>query len=373
MKLSDEYRLAEYEELKNIHGRDNIFIVRNRINGLIGVKKIVPMELMEIYIFLKNHPTPFIPVIYECIKNDKELIIIEEYLNGQNLEEMLVGQNLSEKEAVFIISQLCDALKPLHNAEPPIICRDLKAANVMITMDKEVKIIDFDIARTYQKGQHCDTEMMGTKEYAAPEQYGFRQTDARTDIYAMGVLLNYIISGKYPVEEIVNGKLGDIIGKCLEMNPDDRYQSVEELKMDLDRIYRISEKEKEPGKQIYGMEETKRTDNSYMIPGFRSHTWWKMLSAILGYAFVTMTAFSIEFKSDDTTLSGIRLRFEQGVIWLTQIALIFLICNYRGIRDDIPLVRDSRKSIRILGYVIAEIVLLFVGILFLAMIESFIF
>ena len=157
-------------------------------------------------------------------------------MTGQNLEEMLVGQNISEKEAVFIISQLCDALKPLHNADPPIICRDLKAANVMITMDKEVKIIDFDIARTYQKGQHCDTEMMGTKEYAAPEQYGFRQTDARTDIYAMGVLLNYIISGKYPVEEIVDGKLKwiiiaivviGIIGAAMGGNGDDSTPSAQ--------------------------------------------------------------------------------------------------------------------------------------------------
>ena len=373
MKLSDEYQLAEYEELKNIHGRNNIYIVRNKINGLRGLKKIVPIELMEIYIFLKNHPTSFIPVVYECIENDNELIIIEEYLTGQNLEEMLVGQNISEKEAVFIISQLCDALKPLHNAEPPIICRDLKATNVMITLNNEIKIIDFDIARTYQKGQHCDTEMMGTKEYAAPEQYGFRQTDARTDIYAMGVLLNYIILGKFPIEEVVKGKIGNIVDKCLEMNPDDRYQSVEELKVDLNRIYKVHEKEKESKEQIYGVNGTKRKDNSYMIPGFRSHTWWKMLSAILGYTFVTMTDFSIEFKFDDITLSGMRLRFEQGVIWLTQIALIFLICNYRGIRDDIPLVRDSGKSIRILGYVIAEIVLLFVGIFFLAMCESFIF
>lgn len=373
MKLSDEYRLAEYEELKNIHGRNNIFIVRNKINGLIGVKKIVPIDLLEIYMFLKKHPTPFIPVIFECIEDDKELIVVEEYLTGQNLEEILAGQNIPEKEAVSIIVQLCEALRPLHNADPAIICRDLKAANIMITLDKKVKIIDFDIARTYQKGQHCDTEMMGTNGYAAPEQYGFRQTDARTDIYAMGVLLNYMLLKKFPVEEIVTGKLGNVIGKCLEMNPDDRYQNVDELKKELDKFYKIPEHENENGQQIFEDNEKRKTWNRYMIPGFRSCTWWKMVIAILGYTFVTMIAFSMEFTSDNIKLSGIRLRFEQGIIWVTQIALIFLIWNYRGIRDDIPLVKDSRRSIRILGYVIAEIVLLFGGILFLAMCESFLF
>lgn len=373
MKLSDEYRLAEYEELKNIHGRNNIFIVRNKINGLIGVKKIVPIDLLEIYMFLKKHPTPFIPVIFECIEDDKELIVVEEYLTGQNLEEILAGQNIPEKEAVSIIVQLCEALRPLHNADPAIICRDLKAANIMITLDKKVKIIDFDIARTYQKGQHCDTEMMGTNGYAAPEQYGFRQTDARTDIYAMGVLLNYMILKKFPVEEIVAGKLGNVIGKCLEMNPDDRYQNVDELKKELDKFYKIPEHENETGQQIFEDNEERKTWNRYMIPGFRSCTWWKMVIAILGYTFVTMIAFSMEFTSGNIKLSGIRLRFEQGIIWVTQIALIFLIWNYRGIRDDIPLVKDSRRSIRILGYMIAEIVLLFGGILFLAMCESFLF
>lgn len=367
MRLSDEYRLTEYEELKNLCGRSNISIVRNKINGLIAVKKVLPIELKEIYVFLKNHPNPFIPAIFECIEDSCQLIIIEEYLTGQNLEEILLEKNISEHEAVSIIMQLCQALKPLHHATPSIICRDLKPSNIMITMQKEVKLIDFDIARTYQAGQHCDTRLMGTKEYAAPEQYGFRQTDARTDIYAMGVLLNYLILKKYPIEKIVSGELGHIVHKCLEMNPDDRYQNVDELEIALASLYpdfKTTYPKTDKPKHI--------KSNNYIPPGFRSHTWWKMLIAVLGYSFVTMLAFSLKLTSNTINLTGFPLKFEQGIIWLTQIALILLIWNYRGIRDRLPLVNDTRKSIRLIGYLLAEVILLFIGILFLAVFEALI-
>lgn len=365
MNLSEEYRLAEYEELKKLHGRNNICIVRNQLNGMIAVKKLVSAQLKDIYIYLKNLKSPYIPQIYECIENGDELIVIEEYLAGRNLDETLMDRDISEKEAVSIIVQLCRALKPLHLAEPAIICRDLKASNVMITMNQEVKIIDFDIARIYQSGQRCDTELMGTKEYAAPEQYGFRQTDARTDIYAMGVLLNYMILRKYPVEMMVDGRLKTIVGKCLEMNPDDRYQSVDELKEELEHVYK-EEKIADRSVQL-------KNKQSYMIPGFRSHTIWKMISAVCGYLFVIWMAFTMEFTDEGVKLTGVRLRFEQMIIWLTQIALIFLIWDYRGIRELFPIVNSSKRWMRIAGYIVAEFVLLISGAIVCVIFESIFF
>lgn len=373
MKLSEEYRLSQYEELKTIHGRSNISIVRNKINGIIAVKKIVPIELKEIYAFLKNHPNPFVPIIYENIEDEQNLTIIEEYLTGQNLEEILIERTIPEEEAVFITLQLCLGLKPLHNANPPIICRDLKASNIMITMDKKVKIVDFDIARIYQTGQRCDTRLMGTREYAAPEQYGFMQTDSRTDIYALGVLLNYMILKKFPIEEIVSGKLREIICKCLEMNPNDRYQSIEELETKLRFLYQDNTTEKYNNSQTYFIKNKNLKYNSYRIPGFRSLTWWKILCAILGYSFITMMAFSMEFTSHGVKLAGIQLRFEQSIFWLTQIASIFLIYNYRGISNPLPLVHNPKRSIRIIGYIIIAVIMQFVGVSFLVMFESFIF
>lgn len=175
----------------------------------------------------------YIPKIYECIQTDTNLIVIEEYLSGKNLEEMLKEKYFSEKDAADIIICLCDALYPLHHAKMPVICRDLKAENVILTNEGEVKLVDFDIARIYQPGKSKDTVMMGTQGYAAPEQFGFGQTDARTDIYAMGVLLNYMLVREFPMEKLTEGKFRTIVLKCIKINPEDRYQNVDELKADI--------------------------------------------------------------------------------------------------------------------------------------------
>lgn len=91
----------------------------------------------------------------------------------------------------------------------------------MLTADHRIKLIDFDIARQYQPGKHRGTVLMGTEGYAAPEQFGFSQTDARTDIYGLGVLFNYLLTGKFPVEEKAAGRMGEIISRCTAMNPEE--------------------------------------------------------------------------------------------------------------------------------------------------------
>ena len=213
MRLDEEYCLSEYADLGRLGDNEKVHIVRNQVNGVIGVRKYVALDLEEIYLFLKENPNAYIPKIYECIQTDTNLIVIEEYLSGKNLEEMLKEKNFSEKDAADIIICLCDALYPLHHAKMPVICRDLKAENVILTNEGEVKLVDFDIARIYQPGKSKDTVMMGTQGYAAPEQFGFGQTDARTDIYAMGVLLNYMLVREFPMEKLTGGKFRTIVLK----------------------------------------------------------------------------------------------------------------------------------------------------------------
>ncbi len=109
---------------------------------------------------------------------------------------------------------------------------DLKAENVILTNEGEVKLVDFDIARIYQPGKSKDTVMMGTQGYAAPGTVLFGQTDARTDIYAMGVF-NYMLVREFPMEKLTEGKFRTIVLKCIKINPEDRYQNVDELKADI--------------------------------------------------------------------------------------------------------------------------------------------
>ena len=236
MDLAEEYRLSQYEERGPLNGNERVRLVRNSITGKIAVKKCMDIGQKPVYDFLKNHCSRYTPEIYECVENAQQLIVIEQYIEGQNLEDFLSEGRITEKESCGIICSLCRALEPLHTADPPVACRDLKPENIMVTPQNSVMLIDFDIARMVSPGRQRDTVVMGTEGFAAPEQFGRRQSDARSDIYALGTILNYCILQKFPVEKIVDGKLGDIVRRCIAVNPEERYQSVAELRYEIKNI-----------------------------------------------------------------------------------------------------------------------------------------
>ena len=165
------------------------------------------------------------------------LCIIEEYIAGETLlEKMEHGYVFSQKEALELMVQLCEALECLHVRLNPIIHRDIKPDNIMISNDGVVKLIDYNAARCYEKGATRDTEYIGTPGYAAPEQYGFSQSDVRTDIYALGIVLNYMLAGRPPGEKTASGAPGEIVKKCIQMDPDQRYDSSGTVKLELQRL-----------------------------------------------------------------------------------------------------------------------------------------
>ena len=137
-----------------------------------------------------------IPQIFYCAEENGTLILIEEYIKGSSLSKILDSSDFfSETEAAALIIRLCDILSPLHSLNPPVIHRDIKPTNILISSDGVPKLIDFNAAKQVLSEKTRDTILMGTVDYAAPEQYGFRQSDPRTDIYALGVLLNRILIG----------------------------------------------------------------------------------------------------------------------------------------------------------------------------------
>ena len=181
--------------------------------------------------------------IVDIIENDTEIYIIEDYIEGETLGSILKEQGAqSQKQVIEWGIQLCEALEYLHTRKPPIIYRDMKPANVMLKPDGNIKVIDFGIAREYKEQNMADTVSLGTKGYAAPEQFGGRgQTDARTDVYCLGVTLYHLVTGHNPADPPYELKrirywnpqlspgLEAIIQKCTQQNPDDRYQSCAEL------------------------------------------------------------------------------------------------------------------------------------------------
>ncbi|MCI5740469.1 MAG: serine/threonine-protein kinase [Lachnospiraceae bacterium] len=362
MTIEEEYRLSQYEDLGTLNNRENIRLKRHKIYGQICVEKRVEGSLKYIYDFIMQNPTPYIPHIYENILDGNCLIIVEEYIQGRNLEEILRQQRIEENEAVRILLQLCEALKVLHHAKPTIVCRDLKAENVMIDCVGEVKIVDFDIARIYQDGKRRDTNLLGTAEYAAPEQYGYFQTDNRTDIYALGILFNYMLTGQFPVERMAEGRPLKIIKKCTYLNPKERYQSVEELQRDIRKFYPMRDSEKE--------QETKDdVKNSWLPPGFRTKTPWKVVSATFGYLMITYLCFSLTIQSEGKSIVGPELYIERTLAWLSQIAFIALACNYRGVGDWIKITKVQNRILRIILYVISYFVLMIFAVLIAEILE----
>ena len=195
-----------------------------------------------------NHPN--LPSIVDIIDKKDTYLIIMDYVEGRTLKDILDEQGpQSQEDVVNWAVQLCSVLQYLHSRNPAIIYRDLKPANIMLRPDGRVILIDFGTAREYKEGQSEDTTHLGTKGYAAPEQYGgdsATQTDARTDIYNLGATMYHLVTGKNPTKPPYELKpirqwdpslstgLEKIILKCTEIDPENRYQTADELRYALE-------------------------------------------------------------------------------------------------------------------------------------------
>lgn len=193
---------------------------------------------------LKKLDHPALPRIFDVIEDDAHIYIIVDYIEGTPLDKELKEEgNFSEQRVIKWGIQLCDVLTYLHNFKPnPIIYRDMKPSNIILTEGDRLKLVDFGIAREYKAGNPDDTVYIGTRGYAAPEQYGSGQTSAKSDIYSLGVTLHHLVTGVgpdrltcevRPIREF-NDELSlefeAILQKCTQKHPGDRYASADELK-----------------------------------------------------------------------------------------------------------------------------------------------
>ena len=168
-----------------------------------------------------------LPLIYDVFELDDGQVVLEEYIDGLTVAQVLETGLYRYKGAKKVISDLCEGLEFLH--ENGIVHRDIKPENVVIDKNGRVVLIDFNASRQL-KLVGKDTVVMGTVGYAPPEQLGIAQSDQRTDIYSMGIMLNVMLTGKHPCEGIAKGRPGNIINKCTNIDPTQRYDSVKELK-----------------------------------------------------------------------------------------------------------------------------------------------
>lgn len=204
---------------------------------------------------LKKLKHPYLPSIVDVIENDNSFLIVMDYIEGNALSTTLAEYGpLPQEYVIEWAKQLCDVLGYLHSRTPAIIYRDMKPANVMLKPDGTITLIDFGTAREYKEKNLADTTCLGTIGYAAPEQFGgMGQTDARTDIYCLGTTLYHLVTGHNPSEppyevkpirEInpaLSSGLENIILKCVQKDPNERYQSCAELMYDLEHYDEIDD------------------------------------------------------------------------------------------------------------------------------------
>jgi len=186
-----------------------------------------------------------IPKVMECFSEGERHYMVMEYIEGETMEALASEERPDFKTAVAWASKLCDILEYLHSLTPPVIFRDLKPSNIMITKRGRLILIDFGIARLFNPLKKQDTAIMGTPGFSPPEQYGTGQSDARSDIYSLGATLYHVLSGEDleqfgfsvpPLSKFnsqVTPALESIIARCLQRDPAHRYRGAGDLKKDL--------------------------------------------------------------------------------------------------------------------------------------------
>jgi len=218
---------TEYDMLRVLKEspRGTVSVVRHRKSGTRYVFRRYTGS-GEVYRRLLPVLCPHLPQIMEAAEQDGQTAVLEEYVQGDTLAELLTGAKLTEKEAREVTLDLCKALHVLHSMGA--VHRDVKPENVILRGSDAV-LIDFDAARIYKDESESDTQVLGTTGFAAPEQYGIFQSDERADIFSLGVLLNIMLTGKHPSREMAAGKMGRIVRKCTMTAPEQRYQSARAL------------------------------------------------------------------------------------------------------------------------------------------------
>jgi len=216
----------------------------------------------EIELLKKLHH-PGIAGIVDVIEQKESQLIVMDYVEGHSLDQVLKEQGVcSEQEVLDIGIQLCEVLEYLHSRKPPVIYRDLKPSNVMKKPDGKLVLIDFGAAREYRRYSDGDTVLLGTRGYAAPEQYESQgQTDARTDIYSLGVMLFELVTGESPhrlcpvrkIRPELSTGLESILEICTRTDPAERFVSCAELKYALEHSWEMDERyQKQQKKKLAG-------------------------------------------------------------------------------------------------------------------------
>ena len=399
MTLEEESRLSFYRELTVLDEKKNIVLVQDRRNSELCVKKTLDIYSRDVYEQLASVRIEGVPAVKECVADDGKLIVVEEYVQGRSLKQVLDEHGLlNEEQAYEIAVQLVDILVRLHQLEPAIVHRDIKPSNIIIEKNGHVNLIDFNAARHVNADKNEDTRMLGTVYFAAPEQFGFGQSDERTDIYGLGATINYIMTGDKPGAGIAECIFSDILKKCLMVDAKDRYQSAEELRGVLDMLnYSIVQDNRKKAETAFGKDNTvsvvrtyrnirdiivkmyrkyqKRNydiDTSwrrYLLPGFRRLNVGYCLIALVWYAVIVwMTiTFAVTDSKTGIPVTGGELTMYKKAVFVLLYGMTIWFGNYLNIRRKLP----GMKKINVLSTILTFGYAFTISFMFLAFFAIF--
>ncbi len=217
--------------------RKEVYLLASLQQGDRAVLRRLPMAQSPLnrseYTLLRSMDHPRVPKAIALFEEDGFSYFLRSYIDGVPLHQWVAARGPSpQQEAADIIIQLCDILTYLHTRQPPVIHRDIKAQNVIVDSNGAVYLIDFDISRNFDPAAAKDTTYMGTSCSAPPEQYGYGQTDPRSDIYSLGMLLIFLCTGRCDRTALphVPPRLRRIAQTCTQFAPKDRYASAAKIR-----------------------------------------------------------------------------------------------------------------------------------------------
>lgn len=227
--------------------------------------------------------------------SSKDLAFLMEWVEGTALDEVQLnlGRTFHPHEALPIALQVCEVLSYLHRQNPPVIYRDLKPSNLMITPAGRIYFIDFGIARRFRSGAARDTQELGTPGYCAPEQYGHGQTTAASDLYALGTTLFHLLTGKDPQSfnfqfppsrqlGVEPEALSLVIDRCLKIKPQERWPEAESLRQQLEQIWDDMPATASAATQGLGLARLRLHPRRPTRQGTGLRSWWNLLTRLFG-------------------------------------------------------------------------------------------
>ncbi|MGX7243628.1 serine/threonine protein kinase [Enterococcus quebecensis] len=381
MENSNRETILFYKEIKPLTDKRNgPMLVRKHSTEELLVRKCYPLYLEEHLVTLQKIKHAHLPKIEELIVQDGKLWLYEEFVQGRTLNEVIQSSGILETEQILTLAMaVLEALGALHNKG--LVHRDVKPGNIILTNEGNIKLIDFDAVRTVDGEKESDTVQLGTMGFAAPEQFGFAESDERSDLYSLGVVMNICSVKEYPKKRLTeDSTLKGIIRKATKLEPRERYQTALEMHLVLRqqlsrkllavkqakkntvskkrpiRIYRanwsrtnIWLKNKYVRQFIFTSSHLLKGVSTFFrkyVPGFRTATMWKRVIALFWYV-ISFGQIIGSIVYQPTGSLRIRELVESLFIFILP---VILFTNFLDYQRKFPLLSSENKVYRWIGY-----------------------